>query len=56
MKIGSLNVNGWGVGKLDDICREMSEWDFDVVGVTETQLRERCKLENDGYRMISKGE
>ena len=48
-------MNGWGVGKLDDICREMSEWDFDVFGVTETQLRERCEIENDGYRMIGKG-
>lgn len=26
---------------MDDLSRELSEWNVDVLGVTETQLRER---------------
>ena len=41
MRIGCVNVRGWDVEKMEDLSREMNEWNIDVVGVTETQLRER---------------
>ncbi len=50
-----MNVRGWGNGKLEDISCEMNEWDVDVVGVTETQLRERLEKESDEYFMLNKG-
>ena len=40
---------------MDDLSRELSEWNVDVLGVTETQLRERVELKSDSYCMIGKG-
>ena len=40
LKFGCMNVRGWGVGKLEDVCKELNEWKFDIVGLTETQLRD----------------
>jgi hypothetical protein len=50
-----VNIRGWGVGKMDDICAEMENWDMDIMGLVETQLRERVKDDHDKYRMIGKG-
>ena len=41
MRLGCVNVRGRNVGKMEDLCVEWNKWDFDVVGVSETQLRER---------------
>ena len=30
MKLGCLNVRGWGIGKSDDVCQELSEWNLDL--------------------------
>ena len=40
MKFGCLNVRGWGIGKFHDVCKELNEWSLDVVGITETHLRD----------------
>ena len=55
MKFGCLNVRGWGLGKFEDIFKELSEWSFDFVGITETHLRDRFERESDEYMMIGKG-
>ena len=55
MKIGCLNVRGWGVGKFADACKELSQWKLDMVGMTETQLRDAVRMEEDEYVMIGKG-
>lgn len=38
MKIGHLNMGGWGMKKLDNMGIELEEWKLDQVGVTETHL------------------
>ena len=55
LKIGCLNVRGWGVGKFEDVCSELKEWNFDIVGMTETHLRERMQKDGSEYIMIGKG-
>ena len=50
-----MNVRGWDVGKMEDLSREMNEWNIDVACVTETQLRERVELESESFRMRGKG-
>ena len=55
MKIGCLNVRGWGIGKLDDLSRELNEWNLDIVGLTETHLRDRVLEEGFDYVMVCKG-
>ena len=53
--MGCVNVRGWNVEKMEDLSREMNDWMIDVVGLTETQLRERVELNSREYRMIGKG-
>lgn len=55
MKIGCMNVRGWGVGKYEDVCKELSEWNFDMVGLTETHLRDEVRMDANEYVMIAKG-
>ena len=55
LKFGCVNVRGWGVGKFEDICRELNEWKFDMVGLTETHLRDDVRIEGSEYVMIGKG-
>ena len=55
MRFGCLNVHGWNVGKLEDLSRELKEWEIDVVGITETQMREEVELDYNDYRMVGKG-
>ena len=43
------------VRKMEDLCAEWNEWDLDVVGVSETQLRERMHMKGKWYKMIEKG-
>ena len=49
-----MNVRGWGVGKCDDLYEEMRTHEVTVMGVVETQMREKLKVENDEYVMIGK--
>lgn len=39
MKVGCLNVRSWGVGKFEDLCKELDDWKQDVVDLTETPER-----------------
>ena len=55
MKFGCLNVRGWGVGKFQDVCKELNEWRLDLVGITETHLRDVVRMEGDEYVMLGKG-
>ena len=55
MRFACVNVRGWGVSKLEDMSKEMSEWNIDIVGVTETQLRDDVKVEGSEYIMLGKG-
>ena len=52
LKFGCMNVRGWGVGKLEDVCKELNEWKFDIVGLTETHLRDRVQMEENGFVMM----
>lgn len=38
MKVGCLTVRGWVVGKCKNTGKELDEWKYDVVGLTETHL------------------
>ena len=55
MKVGCVNVRGWGIGKFEDACKELNEWKLDVVGVTETHLRDEVQMDSSEYVMIGKG-
>ena len=55
MKFGCLNVRGWGTGKFQDVCKELNEWSLDVVGITETHLRDVVQVEGDEFVMLGKG-
>ena len=55
LKFGCVNVRGWGVDKFEDLGRELNEWSFDAVGVTETQLRDDVRMEGSDYVLIGKG-
>ncbi|XP_045115954.1 uncharacterized protein LOC123507257 [Portunus trituberculatus] len=53
MRIGCVNVRGWGTGKFEDLCKELNEWSLDVVGITETHLRDVVHMEgNDGGNAV----
>ena len=54
-QIGCVNVRGWKTGKFVDLTEELHAWDFDVIGITQTCLRERVSFENEEYKMINKG-
>ncbi|MPC72198.1 hypothetical protein E2C01_066495 [Portunus trituberculatus] len=54
VKFGCMNVRGWGVGKFEDVCRELEEWKFDIVRLTETHLRDDMRMEGCEYVMIGK--
>jgi hypothetical protein len=55
VNIGCVNIRGWGVGKMVDICEEMENRDMDIMGLVETQLRERVKDDHAKYSMLAKG-
>ena len=55
MKFKCVNVRGWGIGKFDDACKELNEWKLDVVGMTETHLRDEVRMYSSEYVMIGKG-
>lgn len=55
MRIGCVNVRGWGTGKFEDLCKELNEWSLDVVGITETHLRDVVHMEGNEFVMIGKG-
>ncbi|MPC48845.1 hypothetical protein E2C01_042630 [Portunus trituberculatus] len=55
MKIGCVNVRGWGTGKFEDVSKELEEWHFDLVGMTETHLRDDVQVDGCEYVMIGKG-
>ena len=50
-------MNGWGVGKYEDMCDEMHECGLDIIGLNETHLRDRIEMNSnpDRYKMIGKG-
>ena len=43
------------MGKYEDISKELNEWKFDVVGITETHLRDDLRVDGSEYGMIGKG-
>lgn len=45
---------GWGVGKLEDMSREINERDFDL-GINKTQLRERIEVSSGSYKLVGNG-
>ena len=55
MKVGCVNVRGWSIGKFEDACKELNEWKLDVVGVTETHLRDEVRIDSSEYVKIGKG-
>ncbi len=54
MKLSCMNVRGGGMGKFHDVCRELHEWSLDLVGITETHLRDVVQMEGSGYVMVRK--
>lgn len=46
MKTGCVDVRGQGTGKVD-ISRELEKWKVDIVGVTETQIRDDMRVEGE---------
>ena len=39
MRMGQMNVRGLGLGKYEDMCKELEEQYMDVVAVTDTSER-----------------
>ena len=50
-----MNVRGWGIGKLDDVCKELNELEFELVGLIEKHLRDDVRKEGQEYVMTGKG-
>ena len=55
MKFGCMNVRGLNVGKYEDVTKELYEWNFDLVGLTETHLRDDVQVDGSEYMMIGRG-
>lgn len=55
MNISCIHVRGQGTGKLDDRSRKMDEWNFDLVGVTETHLKEDTRVDGEVFAVTRKG-
>lgn len=55
MKFGCVKVRGWSIGKFEDVCKELNEWHFDIVGMTETHLKDDLNSDGSEYMMIGKG-
>ena len=55
IRIGCINIRGFTLGKFEDVCTELKDSDLDIIGLTETQLREVCARENESFRFIGKG-
>jgi len=55
MRVGQMNVRGLGLGKYEDICKELEEQHMDVVGITETHLRGGGCLRSGKYELVYKG-
>lgn len=55
MQIGCMNVRVWGTGEFEDVCKELDEWMYNVVLLTETHLRGSMTAEENEYVMIGKG-
>lgn len=43
------------MGKLEDMSKELDEWKYDIIGLTETHLRGDVQTEGSEYVMIGKG-
>ena len=41
--------------KCEDVCCELNSWNMDLVGVTETHLRENARWDNGTYEVFYKG-
>ena len=55
MRMGQMNVRGLGLGKYEDMCKELEEQYMDVVAVTETHLRGNGCLRSGKYKLVYKG-
>ena len=55
IKLGVLNINGIGKGKLEDLEELWKQWGMEIVGLTETHLRRLIKWEGDTYNLMGKG-
>ena len=55
--MGCLNINGINNGKLEDLENECTEWKIDMIGLTETHMRDTLDIMNkeSKYKFISKG-
>ena len=42
------------MGKFEDVCKELNEWRFDLVGVTETHSKMEVRMDDREYVMIGK--
>ncbi len=40
---------------MEDISKELNDWNLDLVGVTETHLRDDVRVDGEMYEMIGKG-
>ena len=43
------------MGKFEDVYKELNEWKFYLVGVTETHLKEEVRMDGSEFMMIGKG-
>ncbi len=55
VQVGLINIRGLGLGKYEDLCKELEAHQMDIVGVTETQMRENGCLRSGKYEMFYKG-
>ena len=55
LQMGCINVRGWNLGKFKGLSDECREWNIDVIGVTETNLRGEVDREDEFFKFIGKG-
>jgi hypothetical protein len=49
-----IDIRGLGLGKRDDLCNELEAHQMNIVGVTETQMRENGWVRRGKYEMLGR--
>ena len=55
IKIGYININGINIASTIDLEEECKDHELEIIGITETHLRNKSKWDGTYYRLEAKG-
>ena len=55
IKIGYININGLNITSTIDSEEECKDYELEIIGITETHLRNKSKWDGKYYRLEAKG-